>query len=67
MAETEKKSEIEVTPEMIEAGVSALRLQCPFDVAFPVGGEEEAVLAVLSSALSLRRGNSLEGELLHKA
>lgn len=41
----------EITPAMIEAGVHALSLRCPLDIAFPVGGEETAVEAVLSAAL----------------
>jgi hypothetical protein len=36
---------------MIGAGVFALRRVCPFDVAFPFGGEDEAVEAVLRAAL----------------
>jgi len=44
-------AEIEITPEMIEAGVSALVTHCPKDFAFPVGGEEDAVRAVLKAAL----------------
>lgn len=46
--------EIEVTPEMIEAGARALREQCPMDFAFPVGLEEIAVEAVLRAALQVR-------------
>lgn len=45
----------EVTPEMIEAGVAALLRLVPTDVAFPVGGEEEAVAAVLRAAIPLLR------------
>ena len=38
---------------MIFEGVWALHLKCPFDVAFPAGGEEEAVEAVLEAALGV--------------
>lgn len=41
----------EPTPAMIEAGVEALKGACPMDLAFPVGGEETAVEAVLRAAL----------------
>jgi hypothetical protein len=34
---------VDITPEMISAGASALRGLCPFDFAFPHGGEDEAV------------------------
>jgi len=44
----------EVTEEMVSAGVFALERLCPFDVAFPIGGEREAVAAVLEAALTLR-------------
>ena len=47
----DKQSEIEVTPAMVEAGVVALARLCPMDDAFPVGGEEVAVEAVLKAAL----------------
>ncbi len=40
-----------ITPSMIIAGVAALRGKCPFDSAFPFGGEDEAVEAVLKAAL----------------
>ena len=46
--------EIEVTPEMIEAGVAALKLECPTDLAFSIGLEEIAVEAVLKAALQAR-------------
>lgn len=49
------REEIEITPEMIEAGVSGLSTACPLDVAFPVGGEEIAVEAVLRFALAAAR------------
>ena len=41
-----------ISPEMISAGVFALQSHCPSDLAFPVGGEEIAVEAVLRAALS---------------
>jgi hypothetical protein len=44
-----------IPDEMISAGVFALRLKCPFDVAFPAGGEDEAVEAVLRAALEVLR------------
>ena len=50
MTESKSKDEIEVTPQMIRAGVAALSLRCPLDVAFPVGGEEAAVEDVLLAA-----------------
>lgn len=37
---------IEITDEMVEAGTHALKRYCPFDIAFPVGGEEAAVEAI---------------------
>lgn len=43
-------AEIEVTPAMVEAGVLALASLCPLDVAFPVGGEQDAVRAVILAA-----------------
>lgn len=46
--------ELEITAEMISAGVSALRGLCPFDFAFPAGGEDDAVEAVLKAALRAR-------------
>ncbi len=49
---------IEVTPAMIEAGVRALRLLCPVDLAFPIGGEDEAVRAVLEAGIAARAGSS---------
>ena len=42
-----------VTPQMVSAGVFALQQVCPFDVAFPVGGEDAAVEAVLNAALKV--------------
>jgi hypothetical protein len=42
--------EVEITAAMFSAGVSALRRLCPFDFAFPVGGEDDAVEAVLKAA-----------------
>ena len=48
----------EITAGMISAGVSVLRGLCPFDVAFPVGGEDDAVAAVLKAAW---RARCLEG------
>jgi len=50
--------ELEITAGMISAGVSALRQLCPFDFAFPVGGEDDAVEAVLKAAWRVR---GLEG------
>jgi hypothetical protein len=44
---------IEVTEEMVKAGVSALSIICPLDLAFPNGREEEAVEAVIRAALEL--------------
>jgi hypothetical protein len=43
-----------VTDEMIEAGVRALAETCPIDVAFPIGGEREAVEAILKAAFERR-------------
>ncbi len=43
---------IKITPEMVSEGVSALRGLCPFDVAFPHGGEDAAVEAVLRAGLA---------------
>lgn len=39
---------------MVEAGVFALRGKCPFDFAFPYGGEDEAVQAVLRAAMAVK-------------
>jgi hypothetical protein len=52
--------EIEITPEMVSEGVFALAKLCPFDFAFPVGGEDEAVVAVLRAALAVRRHRGSE-------
>ncbi len=43
-----------ISSEMISAGVMALRGLCPFDVAFPIGGEDEAVEEVLKAALAVQ-------------
>ena len=51
MEDPDDLGDIEITPEMIRAGVDALRLFCPFDLAFPHGGEEDAVEAVLRHSL----------------
>lgn len=51
---------IEVTPAMIEAGVRALRLLCPVDLAFPVGGEDEAVRVVLEAGIAARAGSLVQ-------
>ncbi len=40
-----------VSPAMVDAGLMALARICPLDVAFPVGGERDAVEAVLQAAL----------------
>ncbi len=45
-----------ITPAMIEAGVAALARLCPVDVAFPAGGERDAVEAVLKAALQAGQG-----------
>ncbi len=50
----EADEEIEITPQMVEAGVIALSSHCPIDVAFRLGGEREAVEAVLRAALEVR-------------
>lgn len=46
--------EIEITEDMIAAGVAALAKLCPLDVAFPVGGEGTAVAAVLLAGLQVQ-------------
>lgn len=51
--------EIEITDEMIAAGVDALAVNCPMDDAFPIGGEEDAVLAVLEAALKVQAADRL--------
>lgn len=43
-----------VTAAMIEAGVIGLHGKCPCDVAFPAGGEDEAVAAVLVAAMAAK-------------
>ena len=54
-----KQSPPAITPGMIKAGVEALAANCPMDLAFPIGGEETAVEAVLHAAL---RAATLETE-----
>lgn len=53
------EEELGITQEMVEAGMAALHGYCPMDVAFPVGGEDDAVRAVLRAAfLVLETGGS---------
>lgn len=47
----ESDQSVTVTPQMVQAGVSALAAVCPMDLAFPIGGEESAVKAVIEAAL----------------
>ena len=54
--ERQADAEIEITEEMIAAGVFALSGKWPFDVAFPAGGEDEAVEVALRAALAVRPG-----------
>ena len=59
MADQADKVVVEITPEMIEAGVMALSRHVPFDLAFPLGDAETAVRAVLESALARSRSRSV--------
>ncbi len=59
--------QIEVTDEMIRAGVEAFGHLCPMDIAFPVGGEEVAVEAALRAALRVRDGAAQPYLATHKA
>jgi hypothetical protein len=56
--------EFGITQEMVSAGVFALRGLCPFDFAFPVGGEDDAVEAVLIAALRVARSQRTPGGFL---
>jgi putative NIF3 family GTP cyclohydrolase 1 type 2 len=44
---------IQITHDMIEAGVKVLLYHTPEDIAFPNGGAEIAVEAVLKASLSM--------------
>ena len=52
----DRLDEIEITEEMIEAGVAALSRLIPMEEAFRLGGEEEAVAETVRAALAARRG-----------
>ena len=49
-----EKAGYEVTEAMVSGGIFALRGKCSFDVAFPAGGEDEAVEAVLKAAIAAK-------------
>lgn len=51
MADQADIAEVEITPTMITAGIRALAAHCPMDIAFRVGGERQAVEAVLIAGL----------------
>lgn len=52
--------EVEITEEMVSAGVFALSQKCPMDFAFPAGGEDEAVEAVLKAGLEVLFARDVE-------
>ena len=55
MVKLRDRTVIEITSAMVEAAVLALSELCPMDVAFPVGGEDEVVRAVLLAAYQVDR------------
>ena len=63
MEQRDRPADIEITDAMIAAGVRALASACPMDFAFPAGGEEIAVEAVLKAALAAPAIIKITGEM----
>lgn len=49
------ENEIQITPQMIEAGIRALSRHCPIDVAFPIGDVETAVREMIEAVFQERQ------------
>lgn len=49
----ESNSGLKITGQMVEAGLAALAQTCELPIAFPAGGEHNAVKAVLNAALEI--------------